>query len=141
MPLILIFALLATLLSACGSTASAASNKGPVNVTVTLSEFAFQSSLTDFKVGVPYHFTIINKGAIPHELMIVKPLDNSSNMTMEEMDNMALADVEADDLPAGGTATLDYTFTAPATPGTLEFACHIPGHYESGMKLPITVTQ
>lgn len=33
----------------------------------------------------------------------------------------------------------EYIFTNPAQAGTLEFACHLPGHYEAGMKLAIVV--
>ena len=124
-------------LVACGGTASTG-NK-PVEVKVTLSEFAIQSSITDFQVGVPYHFVVTNAGEEPHEIMLMEPMENSTGMSMEEMDSMALAHVEEDDLPAGGTATFDYTFTQPTASGELEFACHIQGHYESGMKLPITV--
>jgi uncharacterized cupredoxin-like copper-binding protein len=34
---------------------------------------------------------------------------------------------------------MDYTFTKAYPAGTLEFACHLSGHYEAGMHLPITV--
>jgi len=47
--------------------------------------------------------------------------------------------IEADELTPGATKSFDYTFNETAPAGTLEFACHIPGHYEAGMNLPITV--
>ncbi len=31
------------------------------------------------------------------------------------------------------------TITFPDTVGSLEFACHTEGHYEAGMRSPITV--
>jgi len=52
---------------------------------------------------------------------------------------MALAYVEEDELPPGAIQTMDYTFTEPAPAGSLELDCHIEGHYEAGMVLPITV--
>jgi len=61
------------------------------------------------------------------------------DMDMEAMDEMALAMIEEDELTPGATKTLDYTFTEPASTGDLEFVCHVEGHYEAGMKLPITV--
>jgi uncharacterized cupredoxin-like copper-binding protein len=134
---ILIAGFLVPLLVACGGGSSA--SNGPVDVQVALSEFKFESSLTTFKVGVPYHFIVTNNGTVPHELMIMKPMETPAGMDMEEMDKMALALIEEDDLPVGATATLDYTFTEPAASGELEFACHTPGHYEAGMKLPIIV--
>lgn len=124
-------------LSACSVAGSNDPNK-PVDVHVTATDYAFQSSMTTFKVGVPYHFIVTNQGTVEHEFMIVKPI-KAGTMDMEEMDSMALADIEDDDLKPGTTATVDLTFTQPAPAGTLEFACHLPKHYEAGMKLPITV--
>lgn len=124
------------LLTACGAQGS--SNE----VKITLTDFGMESSRTSFEVGVPYHFVITNEGAINHEMMIMAPLTEDQmmmDMDMEEMDAMALAMIEEDELTPGATMTLDYTFTEPAPDGTLEFACHVEGHYIAGMKLPITV--
>ena len=88
----------------------------PVDVTVTLSEFKIDSSLTTFQAGVPYHFIVTNDGKIPHEI-------NIANLTNAQM-------------PVGATQSFDITFTSQGQP---EFACHLPAHYEAGMKLPITV--
>jgi uncharacterized cupredoxin-like copper-binding protein len=131
-------AIAAFVLAACqGSSASPVSAK-PVDVQVTLTEMKITLSLNTFSVGVPYHFIVTNKGAIAHEIMIMPPLA-PGNMTMEQMDEMALAHIEADDLPPGATKTLDYTFTKPYPAGQLEFACHVTGHYEAGMHTPIVV--
>lgn len=129
----LVFLLLA---SACS--ANSGSSSGPVNVEVTANDFSFQSSLTNFKVGTSYHFEVKNTGQVAHEMMIMEPIETGS-MSMEELDQQALAHVDEADLQAGDTASFDYTFTGPAGQGSLEFACHLPGHYEAGMKLPITV--
>jgi uncharacterized cupredoxin-like copper-binding protein len=123
-------------LTACSGGGSQSNQ--PVEVQVTADDFSFQSSLTTFEVGVPYHFVVTNEGTVEHEFMIVQPIE-AGTMDMEAMDQMALAHIEEDDLPAGGTATVDYTFTEPAPAGTLEFSCHLAGHYENGMRLPITV--
>jgi len=124
------------LLTACGPSKNP---DGSVNVEVTLTDFGIESTLDAFEVGVPYHFIITNEGAINHELMIMEPMMPGMEMSMEEMDAMALAYVEEDELPPGATQTLDYTFTEPAPAGSLELDCHIEGHYEAGMVLPITV--
>ena len=131
---ILIF--IALLLTACGAQGN--SNE----VKITLTDFGIESSRTSFEAGVPYHFVVTNEGQVEHEIMLMTPLTEdqmSMNMDMEEMDAMALAHIEAEDLQPGATAEMDYTFTEPAPAGTLEFSCHIAGHYEAGMKLPITV--
>lgn len=124
------------LLTACGGQAASA----PVDVQITLTEFGIESSLTEFKTGVPYHFVVTNAGTVEHEIMIMPPLaEDEMAMDMGELDAMALAMIEASELPTGATASFDYTFTEAASAGVLEFACHTPGHYEAGMKLPITV--
>jgi plastocyanin len=96
--------------------AAAPAPAGPVDVIITLSEFKVESSLTTFQAGVPYHFIITNKGAIAHEANI--------------------ANLNAAEIPVGATKTLDVTFPQA---GPQEFACHLPGHYQAGMKLPVTV--
>jgi len=134
-PLILIAVFL---LSACGGGSSA--SKTPVDVTITLDDFKVTSSLTDFKVGTPYHFTVTNKGAVAHEIYIMAPVSGSmSPDQIQSLKTEALVGLSQNDLPVGATKTMDYTFTKAYPAGTLEFACHIPGHYEAGMQLGITV--
>lgn len=110
----------------------------PVTVEVIASEYAFESSLTTFEVGVPYRFVVTNTGDEEHEMMFVQPIA-AGTMSMEEMDEMAIAHIEDEDLQAGDTATLDVTFEQAFPAGTLEMACHIEQHYEEGMLLPIVV--
>jgi uncharacterized cupredoxin-like copper-binding protein len=121
-----------------GQPTTSAPSGEPVTVDVIATEYAFESSLTTFKVGVPYHFVVQNPGDVEHELMLVEPIA-AGTMSMEEMDEMAIAHIEDEDLQAGDTATLDVTFEEPYPAGTLEMACHIEQHYERGMLLPIVV--
>jgi uncharacterized cupredoxin-like copper-binding protein len=123
-------------LAACSSGSPA--SKSPVDVQVTLTEFTISSSLTTFKVGVPYHFIVKNEGTVPHEFQIMPP--TTEQLTQAQVQAMALAGLGQSDLPAGATATLDYTFTKAYPQGQMEFACHLPGHYEAGMHVPIVVT-
>ncbi len=126
------------LLAACGAQGRATTTQTEVKIKLT--EFGIQSSVTEFKTGVPYHFVVTNAGALPHEIMIMPPLTaDQMGMDMEKLDEMALMHIGEDQLQAGATASFDYTFKEAAPAGTLEFACHIPGHYEAGMKLGITV--
>jgi len=55
---------------------------------------------------------------------------------MDEMHKIALAMI--DNVNPGETKTLDYTFTQSNAGKQLEFACHLPGHYEAGMHQAIT---
>lgn len=132
----LVFVLALTLLlTACAGQRS-------TEVKITLTEFSIESSLTDFQVGLPYRFVVTNQGLVNHELMIMPPLEEDMmGMDMHELDEMALAMIEEDELTPGTTKSFEYTFAEPAPAGTLEFACHTPNHYEEGMKLPIVVKQ
>jgi uncharacterized cupredoxin-like copper-binding protein len=125
----------ASVLVACGGTRAQASKSTDVDVTLT--EFKIESSQTTFSTGVPYHFIVTNKGTVAHEFEIMPP--TSQQLSPEQVKQMALAGISGDQLPPGATKTLDYTFTKPAPAGELEFACHLPGHYEAGMHLPIVV--
>ena len=109
-----------------------------VEVRVTLAEFTVVSSITDFRVGVPYYFVVANRGPSVHEFMImpVKP-DGSPLPTDIQYKNKL---IEIEQIAPGATLTINYLFS-PATVGRYEIACLMRGHYEAGMKLPIAVTQ
>lgn len=131
--LLLVAILTATSLSACAS--------GPKDVAVTLSDYQIDAEQTAFEAGKTYRFVITNEGTLNHEFMVMQPMMGDMEMSMEEMDAMALGMVEADELTPGTTQTLEITFTEPAEVGTLEFACHEEGHYEQGMHVPISVSE
>lgn len=125
--------IVSTTLAAC---APSGGGGGGTTVQITLTDFKIDSSLTTFSVGVPYRFVINNKGSVAHEFYIMPPADASS---ADSKKSQAVVSVAQSDLAAGATKTVDYTFTAAAPAGSLEMACHIAGHYEAGMHLPITV--
>ncbi len=130
---------LTSVLYGCGSGAAATpSARQPVEVTVTETDFEIESSLTNFQKGVPYRFVVTNKGSVNHEFMIGPQMMAGHNMSMEEMDKMALALIKAEDLPPGATKTVEVTFK-DSDRGALEAACHVPGHYEAGMRTLISV--
>ena len=126
--------LIAFVLAACGGTSSSSSNQ----VNVTLSDFKVQSSQTTFVPGKTYHFVVTNDGNANHEFMVVPPMSTGMN-DMQHMDKMALYSISSDQLPAKASKSFDYTFPSTATEQTLEFSCYLPGHYEAGMHLPISV--
>lgn len=113
------------------------SEGGVAEVRVTASEFKFEVSQTEFVAGRRYRFVVTNQGSVNHEFMIVPPV--MGGMSMEKMDEMALTMIEEDDLLPRTTRTIEVTFPEAAPEGKLEFACHVEGHYEAGMRLPIIV--
>ncbi len=131
---------IALVLTACGGTTSpttspSATSPAPITVKIVLTEYKIESDLTQYSRGVPYHFVVVNKGATEHELMIAPPM--TQGMTLEDIDRVKLFEVS--DISAGETRNLDFTFKESAPPGKLEFACHEPGHYEAGMRLPVVI--
>ena len=89
--------------------------KQPVKVIVRLSDFHIQSSLIDFEKGVPYHFVVKNDGKVPHEFMVMQPMQPKQlgKMTMSQMDKIAIGHIEEEDLAPGKTAEMDLTFEGP----------------------------
>lgn len=110
------------------SCTSAGKTFGPTEVQIVLSEFAFTSSITEFTAGKRYRFVIRNAGAVPHEWAVVP------RGAREE--SGILTEVEEDNLPSGASVVAEYAFTRA---GEYDFACFVPGHFEAGMKLPVTV--
>lgn len=139
---LLVFATLlsAVLLSACGTNQA----NRPVTVKVTLNEFTVESSVTEFKPGIRYHFVVTNAGQVAHEFMIMPvTMDNMGmpsmlGMSMEDKDKLALMMISEEQLPAGATVERDYTFTS-IPQGNIEIVCTLPGHFEAGMHMPISV--
>ena len=85
---------------------------GFVNVDVRLKDFSIESSVTEFKPGVPYHFTVTNEGQVVHEFMILPVSEHMgmSGMPMEEYDKMALMMIPIEQLAVGASVKTDYTF-------------------------------
>jgi len=130
------------LLAACGlaQRTGQANPDGPVDVQVNLTEFAIESSLTDFEPGILYHFEVTNSGQIPHEFMILPVSEHlgMAGMSMTDFDEMALMMIPIEQLPIGATAEADYTFVS-SLEGSFELVCMTPGHFEAGMHLPISI--
>lgn len=110
---------------------------GATEVDITLTDNTIQSSLTSFKVGVPYRFVIINNGTHVHNFNINPPVAQAGSEDAALA--QALLVVPQDKLPVGGGTTVEYTFPASAAGQTLEMSCLIRRHYEAGMRLAIEV--
>jgi uncharacterized cupredoxin-like copper-binding protein len=136
----LFFVLLLLVFVGCGRdgiTTSSGSPTGTRDVQVTLTDFKVSSSMTTFSAGTPYHFVVKNDGKTAHEFMVMQPMA-MGNMPMGQMDKMAYTSIGT--LNPGEIKSVDYTFASSVAGKSIEFSCHLPGHYEAGMKLPITVT-
>lgn len=99
-------------------------------------DMIFEPTSLEITKGETIRFNIMNKGELEHEFVIDTMEGNA-----EHKEAMAKMDMEHDDpnsvrLDEGKSGEVVWTFT---NAGTFEFACLIPGHYESGMHGPITV--
>jgi len=97
----------------------------------------FEPASLQIVQGETIRFTIKNIGEIEHEFVV-----DSHDMNMKHKASMAkFPEMEHDDpnairLMEGTSGEIIWTFSKA---GTFEFACLIPGHYESGMKGDVTV--
>jgi uncharacterized cupredoxin-like copper-binding protein len=125
--------------SACGTPvpSATATPPDPVEVEITLADNTLTSSLTTFKVGVPYVFVIKNNGMHAHDFNINQPREIIKSLS--DMIDGALLRVSTEELPAGGEATVEYIFPESAVDMTLELSCLILQHYIEGMRVAIQV--
>ena len=121
------------------TTEAPASSAGATKVNIILTDNRIESSLTDFQVGVPYTFVISNAGRHNHNFNINTPVSVAGSL--EGALSTALLAVDEDQLAAGDSVTVEYTFPDVTAGTQLEFSCLIRRHYDDGMKLAITVTK
>ncbi|WP_027235297.1 copper-binding protein [Leisingera caerulea] len=99
-------------------------------------EMLFEPSSFSFAKGETVKFVITNAGELEHEFVLDTAERNVHHKAM-----MAKMEMEHDDpnsvrLDPGVSGEVVWTFS---NAGTFEFACLIPGHYESGMHGPVAV--
>jgi len=100
-------------------------------------EMLFEPKQIEVKKGETIRFAVINKGELEHEFV----LDNHEGVMehkalMEKMPEMEHDDPNSVRLDPGMDGEVIWKF---ANAGSFEFACLIPGHYDSGMKGELTV--
>jgi azurin len=89
-----------------------------------------KSTGTAPKIAMAHNFVLLKEGANAVEF-------NNAAMTARDTDFIppAMKDkIIANTTLAGPGEIADVTFAAPTKPGTYEFLCSFPGHYQVGMK-------
>lgn len=80
-------------------------------------------------------FVFSNRGTVPHEFFLaddaLQSLYEQSVQRGEKRPPFAVV------VPPGNTAEFSNYF---GLPGTVQIACHLPGFFQQGMRLPVTVT-
>src|SRR5262249_19458752 len=110
-----------------GVAALASSN----TASVTESDFKVELSTDALPAGTPITFTITNKGPSKHELVLEKAGSDDKPLVFNGKGQ------EAEDIEPGTRRTVEWTIPEA---GQYQLACHLPGHYEAGMKTIFTVS-
>jgi uncharacterized cupredoxin-like copper-binding protein len=93
---------------------------------------AYAPDRLEVKKGEQIKFVLKNIGAIDHEFLIDSFANNAKHKKeMEKHPDMAHDEPNGVRLKPSKSAEILWRFTKA---GTFEFACLIPGHYETGMK-------
>ena len=103
---------------------------GPGDVTVRLDIEHSLFSPTSLRVveGTRVRFVVVNGDPIHHELIVGPPEVHARHEQGTEASHPSIPGEVTLDLES--TAVTTYTFDDV---GTVEFACHLPGHYKHGM--------
>ena len=100
-------------------------------------EMLIKPDRVEVKRGEQVKFVLRNAGKTDHEFMLDSVANNAKHkIAMEKNPDMEHDDPNGKRLTPDGSSEIVWRFTKP---GTFEFACLIPGHYESGMHGTIVV--
>ena len=110
-------------------------------VEVEMVEFGFVTAQTELPVGQPVTFRFSNTGVVPHEAMFGTlhqqgEFAESGSHGDGHGEGGHHGDVAAITLDAGEVGEIVLEF---GSPGEIWIGCHLPGHYEAGMKSTLWV--
>jgi uncharacterized cupredoxin-like copper-binding protein len=105
---------------------------------VALDQLAFDPAVIDVVVGQTIAFEVTNSGATAHEFMLAPAtMQGHHEAQMGQAHGQMMVDSpHAVTLEPGETKSITMRFMRE---GELEYACHVPGHYEGGMVGTVTV--
>lgn len=112
---------------------AARANAGTVRITIHYS--TFEPADLAVEPGETVRFVIVNTDPIDHEFI----LGDARVQRVHEKGTEAHHPPRSGEVsvPAGETVVTTYTF--PESPGALIFGCHLPGHYDFGMRGTVTI--
>ncbi len=123
--------------SSAGTTATSPAGGGTA-IAATEKDFSIALDSTEVAAG-EVTFTINNEGPSAHEFVVVAtdtaPGDLPVKDGLVEEDGITVVD-EAEDIAPSTTASLPIDLEA----GSYVIICNLPGHYEQGMHVGLTVT-
>jgi uncharacterized cupredoxin-like copper-binding protein len=101
-------------------------------VVVTMHHSRFQPEVVRVAPGTTVRFLLRNTDPIDHEFILGDDAVQRRHEQGREREHHGEVPGEVS-VAAGGEAATTYTF-GPDGPASLEFACHLPGHYAYGMR-------
>lgn len=114
--------------------ACAPAQSGERTVVIDIEHSTFSPQKLEFQKGETVRFVLNNRDPIDHEFIV------GDEEVQEIHENGTEGDHRGKDgevsVRAGEDAETSYTFTES---GTLIFGCHLPGHYDYGMRGEIRV--
>lgn len=123
----------ALLVATAGCSGDTGSKEREVHVELRFSRFVPDD--LEFPAGTTVRFVVENRDPIDHEFLIG---DEEAQQAHEEGTEPHHGAKPGEiSVPAGETRTTTYTFDEP---GTLLIGCHLPTHWDYGMRGEITVT-
>ena len=99
----------------------------------------FEPKRIDIKQGETIRFVVRNSGKVKHEMVLGSLAELKKHAAlMLKFPEMEHDDPNAVSVEPGKMGEFAWAFTKP---GTFDFACLVPGHFEAGMKGRIKVTK
>jgi uncharacterized cupredoxin-like copper-binding protein len=112
--------------------------KGARTVEITMGDdMRFRPDRIEAAQGETVRFVIRNQGGVLHEMVIGTPRELAEHAAMmKRFPNMEHDEPYMSHVVAGKQGEMVWNFNRP---GTFQFACLIPGHFEAGMTGTIVV--
>jgi uncharacterized cupredoxin-like copper-binding protein len=107
---------------------------GPVAVTIDVDHTRFSPTVIRVRPHTDVRFVIVNHDPIGHEFIVGGPEVHARHANGHEAFHSPIPGEVS--VPADDRASTTYDFQAP---GPVEFACHLPGHYQYGMHGTVVV--
>jgi uncharacterized cupredoxin-like copper-binding protein len=131
-------AVVAALTLAGGLTLLHAAGQATPTVVVTMHHSRFQPDVIRVRPGSTVRFLLRNTDPIDHEFILGDATVQARHEQGRQREHHGEVPGEVS-VAAGGQAATTYTFR-PGGPGSLQFACHLPGHYAYGMRGVVLVS-
>jgi uncharacterized cupredoxin-like copper-binding protein len=120
-------------LAACGGGSPSDSGGGSNSIDVTLADFSFTPKDWTVPANTSITLNIKNNGSVAHTWVLLNKAITPPYSNADQSDVV----FASPQIQPGKSQTV--TFTSPATPGTYEVICDLPGHLEAGMEGTLTV--